>query len=265
MASQRASNSLGPDASHQNTFSDAQDEYAHTSDDESSRFTDLSRDQFSYDGFIQESQDPYAPISSFSEVTPLGTEGLSDECIKDFKLWAQKVATKFELKATQVSELSTFIEVGKKLNAVDLCLRVWQQATSYRILNGVKEIKVDSASMKNAVELAASGLKGGFQLSVDQTMQVIITCKDMLIQAGRTKYKNLHVDVEEQLKSHAHTLGFQNVFSNPVNEQVLRAVIKECSGIRSKFCMLILDSMGVDGKLCMTLEEFVWTVLSKYK
>ncbi|KIN94828.1 hypothetical protein M404DRAFT_34667 [Pisolithus tinctorius Marx 270] len=167
---------------------------------------------------------------------------------KDFKLWAQKVASKFELKAAQFLELSTFINVGRKLNATDLRLRIWQQATSYKILNGIEEIKVESANTKTAVQKVTSGLKGRFQLSTDQMMQVAITCKDMLVQAGRTKYKTLHVDVEDRLKSCADTLGFQNVFGNPVHEQVLRTMIKkECSGIRSKFHTLASHLLSFDG------------------
>ncbi|KAI6144440.1 hypothetical protein BKA82DRAFT_4178130 [Pisolithus tinctorius] len=207
------------------------------------------------------------PHSSFSAISCPESE-LSDDRVKDFKLWAQKVASKFELKAAQFLELSTFINVGRKLNATDLRLRIWQQATSYKILNGIEEIKVESANTKTAVQKVTSGLKGRFQLSTDQMMQVAITCKDMLVQAGRTKYKTLHVDVEDRLKSCADTLGFQNVFGNPVHEQVLRTMIKkECSGIRSKFHTLILESTGVSdsGKGHISLKEFTWTVLNKYK
>ncbi|KIO01176.1 hypothetical protein M404DRAFT_1003242 [Pisolithus tinctorius Marx 270] len=202
------------------------------------------------------------PHSSFSAISCLESE-LSDNCVKDFKLWAQKVASKFVLKAAQFLELSMFIDVGRKLNATDLWLWIWQQATNYKMLNGIEEIKVESASMKTAMQKVTSGLKGGFQLSADQMMQVAITCKDMLIQAGCTKYKMLHVNVEDQLKSHTDTLGFQNMFGNLVHEQVLYTMIKkECSGIQSKFCTLILESTGVSdsGKGHILLKEFTWTV-----
>ncbi|KAI6143458.1 hypothetical protein BKA82DRAFT_4186215 [Pisolithus tinctorius] len=191
------------------------------------------------------------PHSSFSAISHPESE-LSDNRVKDFKLWAQKVASKFELEAAPFLELSTFINVGRKLNAADLQLQIWQQATNYRILNGIKEIKVESASTKTAMQKVTSGLEGRFQLSADQMMQVAITCKDMLVQAGRTKYKMLHVDVEDRLKSCTDTLGFQNMFGNPVHEQ---------------FCTLILESTGVSdsGKGHISLEEFTWTVLNKYK
>ncbi|KAI6032629.1 hypothetical protein F5J12DRAFT_887529 [Pisolithus orientalis] len=157
------------------------------------------------------------PHSSFSAISCPESE-LSDDHVKDFTLWAQKVASKFELKAAQFLELSTFIDVGRKLNATDLWLQIWQQATNYKILNGIKEIKVES-STKTAMQKVTSGLKGSFQLSMDQMMQVAITCKDMLVQAGCTKYKMLHINVKDQLKSHADTLGFQNMFGNLVHEQ----------------------------------------------
>ncbi|KAI6144992.1 hypothetical protein BKA82DRAFT_3982353, partial [Pisolithus tinctorius] len=99
-------------------------------------------------------------------------------------------------------------------------------------------------------------------------MQILIVCKDMLVQAGRTKYKTLHVDVEARPSaSRADLLGFLNVFNNPANERVLRAAIKkECSAVRNKFRTLLLDSTGQEeGKTRMTLEELTWTVLSKYK
>ncbi|KAI6038364.1 hypothetical protein EDC04DRAFT_2604102 [Pisolithus marmoratus] len=59
-----------------------------------------------------------------------------------------------------------------------------QLAVSYKILSGQDEIMAHLVNMQNAVEMASSGIKGGFQLSADQA---------------------------EWLKSHVDTLGFQNV------------------------------------------------------
>ncbi|KAI5982097.1 hypothetical protein EDD15DRAFT_2326704 [Pisolithus albus] len=220
------------------------------SDDEGPRTTDVSSQNiFSFDR--NSPQAFYMPVSSSNPDMSRRAAEPSEEELKRLKLWAQKVANKFELKPTQFSELGTLI----------------YQSSNYKISNGIDEIKVDLKNMKIMMEAVTSRLKGGFELSVDQTMQVTITCKDMLVQAGRTKYKALHADVEERLRSRADTLGFQNVFGNFGNEQVLRAAIKrECSAIRSKFRTLLLESTRpVDGKPCMTLEELTWMVLSKYE
>ncbi|KAI6146817.1 hypothetical protein BKA82DRAFT_32123 [Pisolithus tinctorius] len=137
----------------------------------------------------------YTPMFTFSEEAPRGTE-LSKDLNKHLKLWAQKVATQFELKAPQFLELGMLIDVGKNLETRDLHLRIWQQATSYKILNGVEEIKVELMNMKAVVEMATARLRRAFQLTADQMMQILIMSKDMLVQAGQTKYKALHVDVE---------------------------------------------------------------------
>ncbi|KAI6042117.1 hypothetical protein EDC04DRAFT_3139282 [Pisolithus marmoratus] len=226
-------------------FYDTEEDWQHTPAPEGD-----SQDQFSHEHSMKER---------------LGTEH-SEDHNKRLKLWAQKVATKFELKASQFSELSTLIDVGKHLETRDLHLQIWQQVANYKILNGIEEIKAHSVNTKNAVETATAGIKGGFQLTPDQAMQVLIICKDMIMQAGQTKYKQLHVDVEEWLKACANILGFQNVFGNPTNECILHAAIKkECSTVQNKFRMLILDSTSGEGKTCMTLEELTWTALSKYK
>ncbi|KIK12263.1 hypothetical protein PISMIDRAFT_18866 [Pisolithus microcarpus 441] len=243
---------------------DNDDQHALGSDNDGPCTTDIpSQSLFSFD---HSPQGFYPPISSNPDVSHRGAKPSEDE-LKRLKLWAEKVACKFELKPTQFSELGMLIYVGKNLDTGDLRSRIWQQATNYKVLNGIEEIKVDLKNMKSTVEAVTSRLKGSFELSVDQMMQVTIMCKDMLVQAGRTKYKALHTDVEERLRSHADTLGFQNVFGNFGNKQVLRAAIKrECSAIRSKFRTLLLESTRpVDGKPCMTLEELTWTVLSKYK
>ncbi|KAI6005406.1 hypothetical protein EDC04DRAFT_2908015 [Pisolithus marmoratus] len=223
---------------------------------------DESQGLFSY-----ECGDKDAPITSgdgpvFSEVLRRETEH-SEDHVKRLKLWAQKVATEFGLKASQFLELSMFIRLGKNLDTGDLHMCIWQLAIGYRLLNGQDEIMAHSVNTQNAVETASAGIKGGFQLSVDQVMQVLIIAKDLVVQAGRTNYKGLHYDVEERLKSCADVLGFQNVFGNLANECVLCTVIKrECSAARNKLHILLLDSTG---KSRMTLEELTWTALSKYK
>ncbi|KAI6022311.1 hypothetical protein BKA83DRAFT_4493581 [Pisolithus microcarpus] len=192
----------------------------------------------------------YMSTSSSSEIVPQGTISSEESHLSHLKLWAEKVATKFKLQASQFSELSMFIKL----------------ALSHKLLNGMEEIKAHSVNMKNAVESATTGIKSGFQLSADQMSQVLIISRDLIVQAGRTKYKALHVDIEEWLRSRVDSYGFQNVFRNPTNECVLHAAIKkECSVVQNKFCTLILDSAGGEGKPHMTLEELTWTALSKYK
>ncbi|KAI5983322.1 hypothetical protein EDC04DRAFT_2915016 [Pisolithus marmoratus] len=191
---------------------------------------DESQGLFSY-----ECGDKDAPITSgdgpiFSEVLHRETEH-SEDHVKHLKLWAQKVATEFGLKASQFSELSMFILSGRTWTLA-ICMRIWQLAIGYRLLNGQDEIMAHS-------------------------MQVLIIAKDLVVQAGRTNYKGLHYDVEERLKSRADVLGFQNVFGNPANERVLCTVIKrECSAPKQ---------IAHTGKSRMTLEELTWTALSKYK
>ncbi|KAI6025628.1 hypothetical protein F5J12DRAFT_697142, partial [Pisolithus orientalis] len=91
-------------------------------------------------------------------------------------------------------------------------------------------------------------------------MQILIVCKDMLMQAGQTKYKTLHVDIEAHPSVLcADLLGFLNVFNNPANEHVLHVAIKQ-------ECSALLDSTSQEeGKTHMMLEELTWMVLSKYK
>ncbi|KAI5983238.1 hypothetical protein EDC04DRAFT_2915090 [Pisolithus marmoratus] len=210
--------------------------------------------------FLYECGDKDAPITSgdgpiFSEV--LETEH-SEDHVKCLKLWAQKVATEFRLKASQFSELSMFICLGKNLDTGNLHMHIWQLAIGYRLLNGQDEIMAHLVNMQNAVEMASAGIKGGFQLSVDQVMQVLINAKDLVVQVGQTNYKGLHYNVK-----HADVLGFQNIFGNLANEHVLCTVIKrECSAAQNKLCILLLDSTG---KSHMTLEELTWAALSKYK
>ncbi|KAI6028999.1 hypothetical protein EDC04DRAFT_2898820 [Pisolithus marmoratus] len=240
---------------------EAGDDHQHAigSDDEGPHTGDISsQGLFSFDHSPQSFY-----MSSNLDTSCRGAEPSEDD-LKRLKLWVQKVASKFELKPTQFSELGTLIYLGKNLDTGDLCSRIWQQATNYKILNGIEGMRVDLMNMKNTVEAVTSRLKGSFELSVDQMMQVTITCKDMLMQAGRTKYKALHTDIEEWLRSHADMQGFQNVFSNFGNEQVLHAAIKrECSALRSKFHTLLLESTRpVDRKPCMTLEELTWTNFS---
>ncbi|KIN98832.1 hypothetical protein M404DRAFT_30981 [Pisolithus tinctorius Marx 270] len=100
----------------------------------------------------------YTPMYTFSKEAPRGTE-VSEDLNKHLKLWAQKVTTQFELKAPQFLELGMLIDVGKNLETRDLHLQIWQQATSYKILNGVDEIKAESMNTKAMVETATAGLR----------------------------------------------------------------------------------------------------------
>ncbi|KAI5992864.1 hypothetical protein EDC04DRAFT_2910954 [Pisolithus marmoratus] len=251
-----ATRMMMPDASPSRPVYEGGDDWQHTMAPE-----DESQGLFSY-----ECGDKDAPITSgdgpiFSEVLCRETEH-SEDHVKRLKLWAQKVATEFGLEASQFSELSMFICLRQNLDTGNLCMCIWQLAIGYRLLNGQDKIMAHLVNMQNAVEMASAGIKGRFQLSVDQAMQVLIIAKDLVVQVGQTNYKGLHYDVEEQLKLRADVLGFQNVFSNPANERVLRTVIKrECSATRNKLCILLLDSTG---KSHMTLEELTWTALSKY-
>ncbi|KAI5980993.1 hypothetical protein EDD15DRAFT_2380600 [Pisolithus albus] len=250
----RTSDIPGSDVSRPASGPFHEDEWQHTPapDDESQG----ELHNFPYESSIRE-----APVTP--GYTPEHSEG---DHIARLKLWAEKVTTRFELKASQFSDLSMFIELGRNLDTGDLRMRIWQLATNYKLLNGMEEIKAHTVNTKNAVETATAGIRSGFQLSTDQMSQVLIISKDLIVQAGRTKYKALHVDVEERLRSRADSYGFQNVFGNPTNERVLRAVIKkECSAVQNKFRTLILDSTGWEGKTRMMLEELTWTALSKYK
>ncbi|KAI6041711.1 hypothetical protein EDC04DRAFT_2601495 [Pisolithus marmoratus] len=122
-------------------------------------------------------------------------------------------AQKVELQASQFSELSTFIceEPGhwQSLHAY-LAASNWLQAFEWTGRN--------HGTFSEHAECCGDGIKGikgRFQLSVDQV--VLIISKDLVMQVGWTNYKGLHYDVKEWLKSHADVLGFQNVFSNPAN------------------------------------------------
>ncbi|KAI6129360.1 hypothetical protein EDD16DRAFT_1515890 [Pisolithus croceorrhizus] len=152
----------------------------------------LSQSLFSFD---HSPQGFYLPISSNPDMSHRGAKPSEDE-LKQLKLWAEK--------PTQFSELGTLIYVGKNLDTRDLCSQIWQQVTNYKVLNGIEEIMVDLKNMKSVVEAVTSRLKGSFELSIDQMMQVTITCKDMLVQAGCTKYKALHTDVEHDRSSSDH-------------------------------------------------------------
>ncbi|KAI6043295.1 hypothetical protein EDC04DRAFT_2600336 [Pisolithus marmoratus] len=135
-------------------------------------------------------------------------------------------AQKVELQASQFLELSIFIreEPGhwRSLHAY-LAASNWLQAFEWTGQN--------HGTFSEHAECCGDGIKGikgRFQLSVDQV--VLIIAKDLVMQVGWTNYKGLHYDVKEWLKSHADVLGFQNVFSNPANEHVLHTVIRrECS------------------------------------
>ncbi|KAI6003458.1 hypothetical protein F5J12DRAFT_893642 [Pisolithus orientalis] len=108
---------------------------------------DKFQSQFSYGSGVRDAltTPAHTHMSSMSDNVDRGIELLE---VKWLKLWAQKVATKFELKASQFLELSMLIDVGKTLQTGDLHL----------VLNGIEEIKIDSANMKNAVEMATAGL-----------------------------------------------------------------------------------------------------------
>ncbi|KAI6116435.1 hypothetical protein F5141DRAFT_1213035 [Pisolithus sp. B1] len=192
---------------------------------------DETESQLLYEYSIREGpENPgYAPTSSSSDIVHQESK---EDHVRRLKLWAEKVATKFNLKASQFSELTMFIKLGKNLDTGDLRMRIWQLATNHKLLNGLEEMKSYMVNTKNAVESATAGIRSGFQLSADQAMQVLLVSKDMIVQAGRMKYKVLHVNVEEQLRMCTDSYGFQNVFGNPANEHMLHAAIKkECSAV----------------------------------
>ncbi|KAI6101130.1 hypothetical protein F5141DRAFT_1065901 [Pisolithus sp. B1] len=163
---------------------------------------DETESQLSYEYSVREGpENPgYAPTSSSSDIVHQESE---EDHVRHLKLWAKKAATKFNLKASQFSELTMFIKL----------------ATNHKLLNGLEEMKSYMVNTKNAVESATAGIRSGFQLSANQAV--------------------LHIDVEERLRMHANSYGFQNVFGNPANKHMLHAAIKkECSAVRNKFCML---------------------------
>lgn len=138
---------------------------------------DETESQISYEYGVREvPENPgYTPTSSSSDIVHQESEQFEEDHVRRLKLWVEKVAAKFDLKAPQFSELTMFIELGKNLDTGDLRMRIWQLATNHKLLNGLEEIKSYTVNTKNAVESATAGIRSGFQLSIDQTMQVLPT------------------------------------------------------------------------------------------
>lgn len=51
------------------------------------------------------------------------------------------------------------------MDSEDLRLRIWQQATCYKTLNGIQKLDADLACTKAIVETVIAGLKSTFQVS----------------------------------------------------------------------------------------------------
>ena len=85
-------------------------QFSLASDDDGTQTQHIeSQGHFSYESGTQ----GYEPITNFADVPALvATSDHSEAHVKRLKLWAQRVANKFKLDATQINELSSLIDVS---------------------------------------------------------------------------------------------------------------------------------------------------------
>ncbi|KAH7881723.1 hypothetical protein F5I97DRAFT_1932742 [Phlebopus sp. FC_14] len=152
------------------------------------------------------------------------------------KLWCQRVGNKFELTLLQLTELGTFVNLSKNLDMGDLCLRIWEQATIYKIMNMVTANQVNYATFKSVLDDTTEHLLEGYKLSKDQQDQILILCKDLIIQPGCVEFCNFQFDLEEHICTNVTLLDFESIFGNAVHEKALRAILATINS--QKYCNL---------------------------
>ncbi|KAH7923807.1 hypothetical protein BV22DRAFT_1130378 [Leucogyrophana mollusca] len=213
------------------------------------------------------SPSPTSPASRdtsymFGSAQPPATVGTVDAAA--LKTWCQRIGNKFELKAEQYSDLQQFINLGKNLDTGDLRLRIWQQATTYKVLNAILAQRVEYTAFKSVLNDASKRLATSFKLSKDQMDQILITSKDLTFQPDRMEYMTLHLDVETYIRNNAAVLGFSSVIGDPVREKALRAGCKaKASSARNQYRGYIAAS--IKGPKMCNLETATFRMAEKLK
>ncbi|KAH7919764.1 hypothetical protein BV22DRAFT_1133599 [Leucogyrophana mollusca] len=203
----------------------------------------------------------YAPDTSPANLTQAAPHESFDATA--LKHWCQRIGNKFELMPAQYSDLQQFVDLGKNLDVGNLQLRIWQQATTYKVLNDVAAQKMEYTTFKGILDDVSERLAGDFKLSKAQTDQVLILLKDFIFQPDCMEYMN-HLDVESHIRANATALGFANVMGDPYREKVLRQACKaKASSTCNQYCMHITGSIK-GSKMC-NLKVATFCMAEKFK
>ncbi|KAH7887168.1 hypothetical protein F5I97DRAFT_1927455 [Phlebopus sp. FC_14] len=81
----------------------------------------------------------------------------------------------------------------------DLCLRIWEQVTIYKIMNMITANQVNYAAFKSVLDDTTEYLSESYKLSKDQQDQILILCKDLIIQPGRVEFCSFQFDLEARI------------------------------------------------------------------
>ncbi|KAI0357217.1 hypothetical protein OH77DRAFT_1422770 [Trametes cingulata] len=178
--------------------------------------------------------------------------------------WCERLSNQWGLKDMQYDDLKQIVNLGTRMDEGQLRIALWNQTTLYRLLNTVESQAVDQTKFLKVLEDTQEMLVRAWTVSNDQGTTLRITARDLLIEAGRTSYTELHLDVLDYITINKVRFGFEDVFAEPAREATLRlAISKKCSNARTTLRNQLIKS--ISGKSRKSLEEATLEIFKKMK
>ncbi|KIM50799.1 hypothetical protein SCLCIDRAFT_1225090 [Scleroderma citrinum Foug A] len=154
--------------------------------------------------------------------------------------------------------------MGRGLNKADIATRSYLLVAIFSL---IKENQEMTSTHRNTQQLLADlqiQLKVTFSLTAEQKANVRLTAGDLIFDASRITFMNMHFDVEAKLQGSQKELKLTNIYGNPAREKMLMGYTKrQCSGIRNALREMLRDS--VIGDSTRTLPDFVFESASRFK
>ncbi|KAF8886592.1 hypothetical protein CPB84DRAFT_1850060 [Gymnopilus junonius] len=107
-------------------------------------------------------------------------------------------------------------------------------------------------------------LEDTFHLTKEQSANVQRVTQDLIIRPTRTGFKDIHLDVLNQVCTNPVTYSLDNVIGRPAREALLNAAAKRIgSSVRNSFCQELRDS--ILGSETVSLTKFTTDMIMKYR
>ncbi|KAI0043571.1 hypothetical protein FA95DRAFT_1609261 [Auriscalpium vulgare] len=201
--------------------------------------------------------------AAINNVQARTTDGNGENRTQRLKAWCDRISKKLQLKSSQYGDLHHWVDIGVDLDLGDLRLRLWQQATTYQLMNKVDDQKVEYDKFTALLEDVNIRLNETFKLSKDQIDVVIRQAKDQVFQPNQANHMQAHLPLEKAVMNDLKKFALDNISDNPARQKVLRANCKrQASNARNQLRNLLKDS--VETKPC-NLEKATHMIAEKMR
>ncbi|KAJ7659055.1 hypothetical protein DFH06DRAFT_905712, partial [Mycena polygramma] len=184
-------------------------------------------------------------------------------------IFVDTLARDMQLEDRQTQNLHEFVLLGSTgagLSQADLATRLYLLAaqfsdTAERRRIAASETPTDWKALWRDLKIR---LDSSFTFTKDQEKNIRGLVRDFIIEALRTAYGTIHIDVLAAIKKCPETYGLDNIPGVPAREQALASKVRDAgSSVRNAFRKEIVASIKAD--TWVSLSQFTFDCLSKHK